>query len=312
MSNTDLPKREHVYLSEHLDSNRWDSVNFRDKDTIVCTSLKSGTTWMLRIMSLLIHQDPKVDDKVMKMLWPDAAFMGSMEPLAEEIEKLETRRTFKTHLPLDGLPYNEKVKYIQVTRDMRDAFFSLQNHLEIMSDDLLAILDANGDKPFPRFKDLGDVHQRWRDWMTKGTFEWEEDGYPMWSMFSYVETFWPYRHLPNILMVHFTDMLNDLDGEMRRVAKFLDIDVPEEKWPALVEAATFSSMKKDLSTLEPGFNEIFKGGGEAFMDKVDGNWKNILTEEDLALYKARMSKIDPELSEWIERGSLEVGYPDQK
>ncbi len=134
----------------------------------------------------------------------------------------------------------------------------------------------------------------------------------MWSMFSYVETFWPYRHLPNILMVHFTDMLNDLDGEMRRVAKFLDIEVPEEKWPALVEAATFSSMKKDLSTLEPGFNEIFKGGGDAFMDKVDGNWKNILTEEDLALYKTRMSKMDPELSEWVERGSLEVGYPDQK
>ena len=134
----------------------------------------------------------------------------------------------------------------------------------------------------------------------------------MWSMFSYVETFWPYRHLPNILMVHFTDMLDDLEGQMRRVAKFVGIDVPEEKWPALVEAATFDSMKRDLDTLDPEFMEIFKGGSQAFMDSVDGKWEEILNKEDLKLYEARASKLDPQLREWLEKGSLAVGYPDGK
>ncbi len=312
MSNTDFPKLTRVYKNAHLDSRRWVQVKFRDDDNIICTSLKSGTTWMQRIMSLLTHQDLKVDDKVMKMMWPDADFMGPMDELVETMEKVDFRRTFKTHLPLDGLPYDKNVKYIQVTRDVRDAFFSLQNHLEIMSDDLLAILDANDDKPFPRFKDLGDVHQRWHDWITTGIFDWEEDGYPFNSMINYVETFWPYRHLPNILMVHFTDMLDDLDGQMRRVAKFCEIDVPEEKWPEFVEAATFGSMKKDLSSLEPGFNKIFKGGGAAFMDSVDGKWKDILNEKDLALYETRMSKLDPDMRAWIEKGSLKAGYPETK
>jgi len=48
------------------------------------------------------------------------------------------------------------------------------------------------------------------------------------------------------------------------------------------------------------------------MDKVDGIWKDILTEEDLVLYEARMSKLDTDLREWIEKGSLEVGYPEEK
>lgn len=310
MSNDQFPKRERVYLSEHLNSSRWDPVKFRDDDIIICTSLKSGTTWMMRIVSLLVHQDPKVDDKVMKMLWPDANFMGPIEPLLEEIENTKHRRFFKTHTPLDGLPYDPNVKYIQVTRDLRDAFFSLQNHLEIMSNELLATLDAHRDTPFPRFNTLGDVHQRWKTWLTRGTFDWEEDGYPMWSMVHYPETFWPYRKLPNILMVHFTDMLNDLDGQMRRVAKFLDIETPEEMWPEFVKAATFDSMKKDLKTLEPDFNRIFKGGGDAFMDKVDGIWKDILTDEDMEIYEKRMSKVDPQLRAWIEKGALEVGYPE--
>ena len=49
------------------------------------------------------------------------------------------------------------------------------------------------------------------------------------------------------------------------------------------------------------------------MDKVDGIWKDILTkEEDHAVYEARASQLDPELREWIEKGSLVVGYPDGK
>ena len=107
-----------------------------------------------------------------------------------------------------------------------------------------------------------------------------------------------------------TDMLKNLEGEMRRVAKFIGIDVPEEKWPVLVEGATFNAMKKDLSALEPTFNKIFKG--EAFMDKVDGIWKEILTEEDFAIYEERAGKLDPKLRAWIEKGSLVVGYPDGK
>ena len=41
-----------------------------------------------------------------------------------------------------------------------------------------------------------------------------------------VETYWRYRHLPNLLFLHYADLTNDLDGEMRRTAAFLDIEMP--------------------------------------------------------------------------------------
>lgn len=314
MSNPEFPKRTHVYENDTLNSRHWDHVNFREDDIVVCTALKTGTTWMLRILSLLVHQDTKVDSQVMKTPWPDYRLFD-IEQEVKEMDAIQHRRFIKTHIPLDGLPYNEKVKYINVTREMHDAFFSLQNHWSILTEENLASKDKHGGKPFPRFEDAGDVHQRWKDWLTRsGGFEWEQDGYPFWSMFNYVESFWPYRKLPNILMVHFTDLLNDLEGQMRRVARFVGIEVPEERWAALAEAATFNSMKKDLKTLQPKFDKMFKGGGDAFMDKVDGIWKDILTtEEDTAVYEARMSKLDPELRAFIEKGSLELGYyPDGK
>lgn len=40
-------------------------------------------------------------------------------------EALEHRRFFKSHLPLDALPYREEAKYIYVGRDTRDVFMSM-------------------------------------------------------------------------------------------------------------------------------------------------------------------------------------------
>ena len=46
---------------------------------------------------------------------------------------------------------------------------------------------------------------------------------------------------------------------MRRIARFLDIEVPEAKWPILSDAATFASMKRDAALLGPEMDMIFGG-----------------------------------------------------
>jgi aryl sulfotransferase len=313
MQNNELPKRTRQYVNHTLDSRHWDHVDFRDDDIIVCTALKTGTTWMLRILSLLIHQDLTINGEVMRTPWPDYRFTESVQKEMEEMNKIQHRRFIKCHVPLDGIPYKDNIKYIHVAREPHDAFFSLQNHWQILTEENLDNKDKCSDNPFPRFENAGDVHKRWYDWLTKASFPWEKDGYPFWSVFSYSESFWPYRKLPNILLVHFTDLLNDLEGQMGRVARFTGIEVPEKMWSGLANAASFESMKRDLSILQPKFDKMFKGGGDAFMDKVDGIWKDILTtEEDTAIYEARASQLNPELREWIENGSLVTGNPDGK
>ena len=39
------------------------------------------------------------------------------------------------------------------------------------------------------------------------------------------------------MLVHYADLLTDLEGEMRRLAARLDLEVPEDVWPSLVDAA---------------------------------------------------------------------------
>ncbi len=305
----DLPQKTRVYSTEHFNSERWNNVEFRDGDIIVSTAMKSGTTWMLRIVGMMVHQDPhRIDEQIMHAPWPDAAFAGPEQAAVDEAEAVTHQRFMKTHVPLDGHRYDHRVKHINVVRDVRDNFMSLQHHWSGISDEIYKIFLDYWGSPFPRQEEVGDIHERWRRWMTEGKHDFVSDGYPFQSVFNYAESYWKYRHVPNILLVHYNDLKANLEGEMRRVAKFLEKDIPEADWPAYVEAATFDSMKKHMPTLSPSFEFIFDHGAVGFMHSSDNNrWREILTEEDLALYEEKASKLDPALRNWLENGRLVAG-----
>ena len=56
-------------------------------------------------------------------------------------------------------------------------------------------------------------------------------------LFHHVATFWAERDEPNLLLVHYNDLKADLDGEMRRVAAFLGVDVTGARGPTSSSAA---------------------------------------------------------------------------
>jgi len=81
----------------------------------------------------------------------------------------------------------------------------------------------------------------------------------------------------------------DLRGEMGRVATFLGIEVDDELWPELVNAATFETMQRDGEALLPGLELGFDSGVKTFLNKGTNNrWQGIFTGEDNALYEARI------------------------
>ena len=49
------PNPTRRYFSHMLDSSRWSAIPLRGGDIIVSTSGKTGTTWVQRIVSVLIH-----------------------------------------------------------------------------------------------------------------------------------------------------------------------------------------------------------------------------------------------------------------
>src|SRR5262249_44816354 len=127
---------------------------------------------------------------------------------------------------------------------------------------------------------------------------WLADGW----IFVHVNLFWALRDRPNVLLVHYNDLKRDLSAEMRRIAAFLDISIPDAKWPATVQRCTFEAMK--ARGAEIAASEPFEGGAQAFLFKgTNGRWRDVLTPQELEAYRKRGAEILPaDAARWLEGG----------
>lgn len=299
-----LPEVIHTYQNHLLDSTRWRHFVPRDDDIVITTSLKSGTTWTQAIVAHLILGTASIPDISALSRWLEAR----STPIDDVMTLLDTqqhRRFIKSHLPLDGLPFYAQVKYIVVGRDARDVFMSLWNHHTSYDD---AFVSALNDRPGrvgpPLPPPQQEIHAFWRNWITTGWFEWESEGYPYWGNLHHTKTWWPYRTRENILFVHFNDLLSDLHGEIRRIARFLAIACSDQTIADVADAVTFATMKQNAGQLYSVAEHIWKGGPQTFVFKgTNGRWKDVLSPEELALYTETAAKVlTPECAAWLEHG----------
>jgi aryl sulfotransferase len=298
-----LPTRDRIYQCHHFDSTRWDYYQPREDDIIIATSYKAGTTWTQAILAHLLFPDGDFPAPPAVMSpWLDMRTVP-LEVSLNELKSQRHRRFIKTHLPLDGMIYDERLKYLYVARDARDVFMSLWNHYSNMTDEIMTLFNTLpgrvGDE-FPPAPD--DIHEFWRTWSSKGWFDWESDGWPYWSHLSNVQSWWEYRELPNIQLIHYSDMLEDTEREMRRIAEFLEIDVPESAWPGIVKAVSFKEMKRNGEQYAPGGGQFWKGGAKTFLNKgTNGRWRDVLSEEELTLYDDACGRsLTPDCRKWLE------------
>ena len=299
-----LPEVTHIYQHHTLDSTVWGRFIPRADDIVIASAYKSGTTWTQAIVAHLILDTQSLPDLTAVSPWIDSQRNASGNVI-EQLEAQRHRRFIKSHVALDGLPFHPQIKYIVLGRDGRDVFMSLWNHHSSYSEDFLQRIDAAPGRvgpPMPRAPQ--DIHEFWRDWISKGSFEWETEGYPYWGNLHHTKTWWPYRTLDNVLFVHFNDLLADLSGEIRRIAQFLNIACSEEKLAEVAHAVTFSTMKRNAEALLPGAENVWKGGSRTFIFKgTNGRWRDVLTPEELAMYAAAVARVlPPACAAWLERG----------
>lgn len=306
------PEIRNSYEHHHFNASRWNDFEVRPNDVIISTSYKAGTTFMQTIVgNIIFHEDGPPAPINDLSPWLDMRVFPE-EMMKEGLKGQTHQRFIKTHLPLDGIPFHDNVKYIVVGRDPRDVFMSLLNHYGNHTPEFFEAMNGNPDRPgdpLPPMKE--DIHEVWHDWITKGWFDWEEDGYPYWSHLHHCKTWWEFRHLPNIEFFHYSEMLADLESQMRRVANYIGVDVPEASWPRLVEACSFATVKKNPRAITgDGIDFAFKGGAETFINKgTNGRWKDVLSKAELQLYHDAMERtLDPDCAAWLENGGP-VGEP---
>jgi aryl sulfotransferase len=298
------PERTREYRNHHLDSTRWDHFRPRDTDIIVTTAYKAGTTWTQRILAALVFGPVPLQQGLTAVSpWIDARFMGPIEPMLAAVEAQQHQRFVKSHLAADGLLFFDEAKYIVVGRDTRDVFMSLWNHYSAYTDFAYSLFN-DADRPGPEFPRCPETpRELWPRWIAEGWFDWEADGWPFWSHHHHLSTWWQLRELPNVLFVHFADLLADTEGEMRRIATFCEIDVPEEQWPAIVQAVRIDSMRKEAGEADAGAAMVFEGGVDRFLFKgTNGRWRDALTDDDLRLYDDAAAALEPALRTWLEGG----------
>ena len=78
--------------------------------------------------------------------------------------------------------------------------------------------------------------------------------------------------------MHFNDLLGNIRSEIERIAVFLEIEVDSAAIDTIAQATTFSSMKENSKQLMGKARWLINKG-------TNGRWKEILTDDDLALYE---------------------------
>jgi hypothetical protein len=292
------------------DSARWESLELRGDDIIISTPPKCGTTWTQMICALLIFQTSEFYASLdLISPWLDM-LTRDIDSVVADLDAQRHRRFIKTHTPLDGLPWRDDVTYICVGRDPRDVFVSWDHHLDNLNidvalaareravglDDIMDLL-AEG----PRERAAAQIDRFW---------EWVDDDRPIadWDSLPktlhHLTTFWDARDRSNITIWHYDDLRRDLEGEMRMLAKRLAIDVPETRWPDLVEAASFEHMRDRADRVAPDTTNAIWHDNESFFHRgMSGQWRALLDEADVERYFARIRMLGTpsDLVAWLHR-----------
>jgi len=293
-----LPKKTRDEENSHYISKNWDVFPYPNNTIVVASYIKSGTTWVQQIVGQLVFKGKENIPIADISPWWDFRYPSVEEKLLEL--KKQTHRLFvKTHLPASAMVFSEKAKYIYIGRDGRDVVWSMHNHYAQGNDLLYKILNDTPEN-IPAFERPSESKNLYfKEWL-------ENDGHPIWSGWENWRTWWPLRNHPNVLLLHYNNLKDNLPGKMREIASFLDIKIVEEKFHKYLEHCSFDYMKKNATKVTPLAGIPWDKGAEAFVYKgIIGRWKDELLEKLSIKYEQiAVEKLGEECAHWLKTGEL--------
>lgn len=288
------------YRSTEEDSARWLGFAFRPGDIVISTRSKSGTTWVQMICALLVFQTAELPAPLAQLSpWLDWLVTPRDEVWAQ-LAAQEHRRFIKTHTPLDGIPRDRRVTYVVVARHPLDMAVSLYHQGDNL--DRARIGELTGQarpagSPAPRPR----LHEWLLAWIDSDASPREElDSLP--GVLWHLSDAWDRRAEPNVVIVHYDDLVADLEGEMRRLAAELGITVAEATWAELVGAARFDRMRANADELAPDPAGVLTDRARFFRRGTSGAGRELLSNDELARYRDRAPRLaPPDLLTWLHR-----------
>ncbi len=283
------------YASEH--SERWEGFEHRPGDVVISTRTKCGTTWMQMICALLVFGEPELPAPLAEISpwldWP----VEPVDVVRARLGAQTHRRIIKTHTPLDGLPLDPRVTYIVVGRQPLDVAGSLFHHRRNIDRARFAELTRSEPDPEPS--------QRLDEWIGEWLdIDWSTDG-GLDTLSGLIHHIDDARHRSgefDVLLVHYQDLLDDTALQMRQLADRLGVEVDDDRWPALVEAASFPAMRAQAERTVPDHLGVLKSSDAFFRSGTSGEGRTRLDAAEVQHYRARTDELAaPDLLTWLER-----------
>ncbi len=246
------------------------SLDIRSDD-VVCTSYpKSGTNWISNVILRLQHGGGVPEGKTLRdsMHWVASSYLYPRTK--EDLDKAPSPRLFSSHMPyhmaLGGDPRERPCRYVYVARNPKDVVVSYF-HFEAGQ------------------SWSGHYSGSWSHWLQMFVDGKLQRG----DWFHHVLSWWRRAEADNVHFVKYEDLTNDFHDELKRLARFLDVDLTDELAASIAEQTQFRTMKGDT------FSDLHDAGelGHFYRKGVVGSWKERFTVHQSEwfdeIYRTRMS-----------------------
>lgn len=239
---------------------------------------------MQQICLSMIHGSPRLAAPLGELSpWVD--WLGEPEEvLIIRINYQPGRRVLKTHTPLDGVVLDPRARYVVMVRDPLDMAVSLYHQGDNLDRERIA--ELTGRHPSAPANRLP-LAEWLVDWI-------RAEGDPMESMDSlagvvhHAADAWERRDDQCVLVVRYEELVTDLEGRMGWLADRLEIGVEPLVWSALVDGASFKSMRTAAADRAPDLRGVLKEPAKFFRRGGPGAGREVLDDAGVAAYERRV------------------------
>lgn len=225
---------------------RVENFNVRADDVWIASVQKAGSTWLQNIAWLLTHNLDYETDRTVSIAERSLYFELKLAqgmyikhvhvPIFDEnfdlIDKQESPRVIKTHLPANLLPnqvWTVKPKIIYIARNPKDLAISLYHYVRNI---------GSHSNPLDEFLEM-----------------FLNDSIRFAPFHSHVLNYWQIRHLDHVLFLHYENVLSDTFGSIKKISEFLGCDYSDAQLAELTEHVSFGKMTENAAA---NFEDIMK------------------------------------------------------